>query len=156
MKKDKNCVLTPEGFLKLESELNELKQVKRPEVIEALKEARALGDLAENADYDSARNDQAQIESKIKELERMLDNCIIVDKKKTNSKVGLGSVVTIEFEDGAVEEYKLVGSLETDLFNNKISVESPIGSAVLDKKKNDTVEVSTPNGSFKVTIVKIA
>lgn len=156
MKKESNCMLTPEGFIKLEAELNELKTIKRPEVIEALKEARALGDLSENADYDAARNDQAQIESKIKELEFKLDNCIIVDKKKTTSKVTLGSMVTIEYEDGELEEYTLVGSLETDLFSNKISIESPIGSAVLDKKKDEIVEVLTPRGSFKIKIKKIA
>ncbi len=150
-----NCVLTPEGYVKLEEELNEFKNIKRPEVIEALKDARSLGDLSENADYDAARNDQAQIEAKIKELEFKLANCTIIDNKKCKDKVCLGSTVTIEYDDKTTEEYKIVGSLETDLFNNKISIESPIGRALLDKKAGDVVEVESPNGTFKIKILKV-
>ena len=97
--KDDKVYLTDEGFLELEEELNERKNVKRPEVIKALKEARALGDLSENADYDAARNEQAIIEAKIQELEYKLEHAEIIDNKGKN-EVSLGSVVTISYEDG--------------------------------------------------------
>ncbi len=156
MNKENICVLTPEGFLELETELNTLKTVKRPEIISALKEARALGDLSENADYDAARNDQAQIEAKIKELEYKLEHCKIAKTKKSTNQVGLGSIVTIKYEDGESEEYKIVGSAEADLFNNKISIESPIGAAVLNRKKGEEIDVKSPNGAYKIQIINIA
>ena len=112
--------MTAEGFLEAENELNELKNVRRPEVIKALKEARALGDLSENADYDAARNEQAIIEAKIQELEYKLEHAEIIDNKKKN-EVSLGSTVTISYDDGEEEEYKIVGSMEADPFENKIS-----------------------------------
>ena len=119
MKKEDFFELTAEGYLELETELNELKNVKRQEVIVALKEARAMGDLSENADYDAARNDQAQIEARIKELEYKLEHSKIVDKRRKGSNIGIGSVVTISSEDGE-EEYKIVSSVEADPFNNKM------------------------------------
>lgn len=147
--------LTAEGYLELETELNELKNVKRQEIITALKEARANGDLSENADYDAARNDQAQTEARIKELEYKLEHSKIVDKKKSGV-AGIGSVVTIKDEDGDEEEYKLVSSVEADPFNNKISVESPIGVAIKGHKTGDTVQVESPNGGYNITILKVA
>jgi len=147
--------LTPEGFLELETELNDLKLNKRPEVIKNLKEARALGDLSENADYDAARNEQAQLESRIRELEYKLENAKIADSKK-KGVITVGSKVTIKYSDGETEEYKIVGSLEADPFNNKISNESPIGEAILNKKVGDTVDVKSPNGDYQVKITKIA
>ncbi len=109
MPKKDECLLTSEGFLSLEEELNELKTVKRPQVIEALKEARAQGDLSENADYDAARNDQAQIEARIKELEYMIDHARIIDEKAAEGEVTLGSTVKIIYiEDEDEEEYKIV------------------------------------------------
>lgn len=155
MKQVENIMLTAEGYLELEQELNMLKTEKRPEVIKALKEARALGDLSENSDYDAARNEQAQLEARIKELEYKLEHSTIADASKSDS-VNVGSTVTITYDDGEVEEYKIVGSLEADPFENKISNESPIGKAILGHKKNETVEVSSPNGSFTVTITNIA
>ena len=155
MKKEDFFELTAEGFLELETELNELKNVRRPEVINALKEARANGDLSENADYDAARNEQAQIEARIKELEYKLEHSKIVDKEK-GGKAGIGSVVTIQDEDGDEEEYKLVSSVEADPFNNKISVESPIGTAIKGHKAGDTVLVESPNGGYNITITKVA
>ena len=154
MKKENTFIMTAEGFLEAENELNELKNVRRPEVIQALKDARALGDLSENADYDAARNDQAQIEARIKELEYKLEHSKIVDVKK-GSKVGLGSTVTIKDSDGE-EEYNIVSSVEADPFNNKISIDSPLGSAIKNHKVGDTVEVESPNGSYKVTITKLS
>lgn len=147
-------MLTADGYLELEQELNLLKTEKRPEVIKALKEARALGDLSENSDYDAARNEQAQLEARIKELEYKLEHCTIADGKKKDT-VNVGSMVTITYDDGEKEEYKIVGSLEADPFDNKISNESPIGSAILGHKKGEEVEVSSPNGSFMVTISDI-
>lgn len=156
MPKKDECLLTSEGFLNLEEELNELKTVKRPRVIEALKDARAQGDLSENADYDAARNDQAQIEARIKELEYMIDHAKIIEDTVEDGVVGLGTTVTIAYvEDGDEEEYKLVGSLEANPFENKISNESPIGKAILGKKIGDVVSVESPNGSYDVKIIAV-
>ena len=154
MKKENTFIMTAEGFLEAENELNELKNVRRPEVIKALKEARALGDLSENADYDAARNEQAIIEAKIQELEYKLEHAEIIDNKGKN-EVSLGSVVTISYEDGEEEEYKIVGSMEADPFENKISNESPIAKAILGKKAGETVSVESPNGSYDVKIISI-
>ena len=146
--------LTAEGYLELETELNELKNVRRKEIITALKEARANGDLSENADYDAARNDQAQTEARIKELEYKLEHSKIVDKSK-GGKASIGSVVTIKDEFGDEEEYKLVSSVEADPFNNKISVESPLGIAIKGHKNGETVLVESPNGGYNITIVSV-
>ena len=154
MKQAENITLTAEGYLELETELKELKEVKRPEVIKALKEARALGDLSENSDYDAARNDQAQLEGRIKELEYKLEHCNIAENH-VDGVVAIGSVVTIEYDDGEVDEYKIVGSLEADPFENKISNESPIGKAVIGHKKNETVQVESPNGAYPVVIKEV-
>lgn len=154
MKQNENITLTAEGFLELETELKELKEVKRPEVIKALKEARALGDLSENSDYDAARNDQAQLEGRIKELEYKLEHCTIAQASEDGA-VSIGATVVIEYDDGEVEEYKIVGSLEADPFENKISNESPIGKAVMGHKKGETVQVESPNGSYPVIIKEV-
>ena len=157
MKKDtKEIYLTSEGFLKLEEELNEAKQVKRPEIIQAIKEARALGDLSENAEYSSARENQAKLEARIKELEYTLEHAIIIENNN-DGKVKVGSVVTIKYDDDDEEkEYTIVGTNEADPFANKISNESPIAIAVMGKKEGDTVSVEPPNGSFDIKIVKVA
>ena len=155
MKKENITVLTPEGYLELEAELNDLKLNKRPEVINALKYARSLGDLSENADYDAARNEQAIVEAKIQELEYKLEHAEIIDNSDKNI-VNLGSTVTISYDDGETEEYKLVGSMEADPFENKISNESPLGIALLKHKIGDVVEVASPNGGYNIKIEKIA
>ena len=156
MRKEDFFELTAEGYLELETELNELKNVRRPEVITALKEARAMGDLSENADYDAARNEQAQIEARIKELEYKLEHSQIIDTKKKGGSAGIGSIVTIQDEDGDEEEYRLVSSVEADPFNNKISVESPIGLAIKGHKTGDTVLVESPNGGYNIKILNVA
>ena len=156
MGKEATVILTAEGYLALEQELNDLKTNKRPAVIKALKEARAQGDLSENADYDAARNDQAQIEGRIKELEYKLEHSEIIDNSKSKGIVNLGSIVTIAYDEDDTEEYMIVGSMEADPFNNKISNESPIGKAVIGHKVDEQVEVESPNGSYIVKIVKIA
>ena len=155
MKKENITVLTPEGYLELEAELNDLKLNKRPEVINALKYARSLGDLSENADYDAARNEQAIVEAKIQELEYKLEHAEIIDNSDKNI-VNLGSTVTISYDDGETEEYKLVGSMEADPFENKISNESTLGIALLKHKIGDVVEVASPNGWYNIKIEKIA
>lgn len=152
----KDILLTSEGFLELEEELNELKNVRRPRVIEAIKDARAQGDLSENADYDAARNEQAEVEGRIKELEFMLANATIIEKKDSHL-IDVGSTVTISYVDDDEEEvYHIVGRMEADPFENKISNESPIGKAILGKKEGDMVEIASPTGSYQIKIVKIA
>lgn len=156
MKKEEKFVLTAQGYLDLEEELNNLKTVKRPEVIKALKEARAMGDLSENADYDAARNDQAQLEARIKELEYKLEHSEIADSAKGSDTINIGSTIVVKYDDGEEEEYMIVGSVEADPFNNRISVESPIGKAVFGHKQSEMVDVESPNGSYQVEIVKVS
>lgn len=152
--KNQKIILTPEGYLELETELNELKNVVRPRVIKDLKDARAQGDLSENADYDSARDEQAQVEARIKELEYKLEHSEIAESAKKDV-ASIGSTVVIAYDDGDEEECKIVGSMEADPLDNKISNESPLGSAVVGHKKGETVEVESPNGNYKVTIKSI-
>lgn len=152
----KDILLTSEGFLELEEELNNLKNVRRPKVIEAIKDARAQGDLSENADYDAARNEQAEVEGRIKQIEFMLANAEIIEKS-SNHTVDLGSTVTISYVDDEEEEvYSIVGRMEADPFENKISNESPIGKAIIGKKEGDTINVESPTGSYQIKIVKVA
>jgi transcription elongation factor GreA len=154
MKKENTFVMTAEGYLEAENELNDLKNVRRPEVIQALKDARALGDLSENADYDAARKEQAIIEEKIQELEYRLEHAEIISNQDKNL-VNLGSTVVIAFDDGEEEEYKIVGSMEADPFDNKISNESPLGVAMINHKIGDIVSVASPNGGYNITIKSI-
>ena len=156
--KQKEFFLTSEGYLELETELNYLKTDIRNEVLNSLKEARALGDLSENAEYDSAREEQAKLEARIKEVEYILEHATIIDDAQTEKdKVTIGSTVSLQYDgDDEVEEYRIVGSQEADPFNNKISNESPIAMAILGKKVGDMAEVDSPNGTYKVKIVKVA
>lgn len=155
--KEKEYFLTSEGFLELEQELNYLKTEKRDEVLKSLKEARSLGDLSENAEYDAARDEQAKLEARIKELEYIIEHASIIEDANEEGVVNIGSTVSLEYEgDDEVEEYRIVGSQEADPFNNKISNESPIAQAILNKKAGDVVEVTSPDGVYKVKIVKIA
>ena len=155
MKKDEKIVMTPQGYLALEEELNELKEVRRPAVIKAIKEARALGDLSENSEYDTAKNEQAYVEARIKEIEYKLEHSDVQEGKK--DEVSIGSTVKIKYvDDDDIEEYKMVGSLEADPLENKISNESPIGAALFGKKVGDITEVASPNGSYKVEIISIS
>ena len=149
--------LTDEGFLELETELNELKNVRRPAVIKALKEARALGDLSENADYDAARAEQAQVEGRIQELEKIMENVHIIEARSSDS-VGLGTTVKIKYiddDDDEIEEYRIVGSKEADPSNNKISNESPLARAIMNAKAGDIRSVESPNGTYDVEIIEI-
>jgi len=156
--KQKEFFLTSEGYLELETELNYLKTDKRNEVLNTLKEARALGDLSENAEYDNARDEQGKLEARIKEIEFILEHASIIEDEATESGVvSIGSTVSLQYDgDDEVEEYRIVGSQEADPFNNKISNESPIASAILNKKVGSVVEVSSPDGVYKVKIVNVA
>ena len=151
----KEIYVTNEGLEQMKQELEDLIQVKRPEVIKALKEARALGDLSENAEYDAARQEQAQTEARIKELEAMIEHAVIIENVDTD-EVSIGTKVTIEYVgDDDTEEYSIVGVKEADPFNNKISNESPIARAILGKKIGDIVSVDSPNGKYDVKVVAI-
>lgn len=153
---NKNVVyLTQEGLDELKKELDNLINVRRPENINAIKEARSLGDLSENAEYDAARNEQAQIEARIQQLEKMLENVSIITEV-SNDTVGIGNTVSIKYvDDDEEDEYKIVGSQEADPFESKISNESPIAKALFDHKVGDIVTVESPNGSYDVEIIEI-
>jgi len=154
--KKKEIFLTGEGYLELEQELHYLKTEKRKEVTQVLKEARALGDLSENSEYDQAREDQANLEQRIVEIEYALEHAVVIDKAESDGKVSIGSEVELKYEDDDdTESYKIVGSQEADPFNNKISNESPIAAAILGHKVGDVVEVSSPDGFYSVKIVAI-
>ncbi len=153
---NKNTVyLTEQGLDDLKKELDNLINVKRPENIIAIKEARALGDLSENAEYDAARNEQAQIEARIKQIEKMLENVSIITEVSKDT-VGIGNTVAIKYvDDDEEDEYKIVGSQEADPFESKISNESPIAKALFDHKVGDVVTVESPNGSYDIEIIEI-
>ena len=152
---DDKVYLTSEGFLEIEEELNHLKNVRRPEIIKALKDARALGDLSENADYDAARDEQANVEGRILELEKILEKATIIESSK-DGKVGLGSTVTIYYiDDEEEEEYMIVGSKEADPSENKVSNESPLAIAIMGASQGEIRSVESPNGKYDVKIVKV-
>ena len=155
MAEQKEIYLTQEGLDEIKKELDELKLVKRPEVINALKDARAQGDLSENAEYDAARTEQAIVESRIKELEAMVERAVVITKVDTDV-VSIGTKVTLEYvEDEEEEEYSIVGSSEADPFLNKISNESPIAKAIMGLKVGSVVSVDSPNGKYDVKILAI-
>jgi len=154
--KEKNKhFLTANGLAELEAELSKLKLEKRPEVVKNLKEAKALGDLSENAEYDSARAEQAEIEGRIKELEIILDNHLLVPEGDGKT-VNIGSRVKLLYvAEKEEEEYLIVGKTEADPFENKISNESDIAKAIIGKKVGDEVTVNSKAGSYKLKIKKI-
>ena len=147
--------LTKEGVAKLEAEYRHLLDVERPAVTKELVEARALGDLSENADDDAAREAQARIESRIKEIEAILDNYELIKEKGTTKSVHVGSFVTIKMIDfDETDKYEIVGTIEADPLANKISNESPLAKAVLGHKIGDVVEVEVAK-PYKVEILAI-
>jgi len=155
MSKEKELYLTEEGLEEIKKELEELKLVKRPEIINALKDARAQGDLSENAEYDAARSEQAIVEARIKDLEVMLERAVVITKVDTDV-VSIGTKVTLEYvDDEDTEEYSIVGSQEADPFTNKISNESPIAKAIMGLKVGSIVSVDSPNGKYDVKILAI-
>lgn len=154
----KQILLTYEGLKKLEEELEELKTVKRREVAERIKVALGFGDLSENSEYDEAKNEQAQIEMKIIEIENKLRNVKLIDEDEIDTKtVQVGNKVQLlDLKYDEKVEYTIVGSTEVDLAENKISNESPIGSALIGKKKNETASAETPGGTATFKILKIS
>ena len=154
--KAKEIYLTQSGLDDLKKELEYLRTEKRPEVINSLKEARALGDLSENSEYDAARAAQAEVEGRIKEIEVMLENVVVITGEKSDI-ASIGSNVKIKYvDDGEVEEYSIVGSQEADPFQNKISNESPIAKAIIGSSVGSVVEVDSPSGKYKVEIISIS
>lgn len=151
----KSYILTPDGLVKLKKELDELKKVRRPAVIERLKVARALGDLSENSEYDDARNDQSFVEGRIEELEEMIKHAKIIDKKHGNGSINLGNIIEVEI-DGDKEKYELVSSIEADPASGKLSADSPIGKALLGKNKGDIALVNAPAGQLKYKILSVS
>ena len=147
--------LTKEGVQEIQAELAEL-TARRPELAERIKSAREFGDLAENAEYTSARQDQEQVESRIAEIEHILQNVDVIKKPKGDSKVQLGSVVKLKDDSAKNKQFQVVGTVEADPLNGKISDESPIGKALMNKKVGDAVEISTPAETTKYKIVEIS
>ena len=154
---EKKNLLTDKGLKKLEEELQELRVVKRKEVAQKIKEAREQGDLSENAEYDAAKDEQKDIEARIEELETILKNVeVIYTDEVDKEKVNVGCVVAVKDEKNNVQTFKIVGSTEADILNNKISNESPVGAALMGAKVGDKVTAETPNGSFQFEIVEIS
>lgn len=152
----KETLLTAEGLKKLEEELAHYKSVRRIEVAQRIKTAIEYGDISENSEYDDAKNEQAFIEGHIIELENKINTAKIIDEKTRKNVVSVGSKVKLLDEVFNEElDYVIVGSSEADPFNNRISNESPVGSAILGKKKGATVEVNTPDGvaTFKILAI---
>lgn len=154
---DKGVIVSKEGFEKLEKELDYLRTTKRAEIAEKIKVALGFGDLSENSEYDEAKTAQAENENKIAQLEDKLRHAKIIDEKDIDTEtVQVGNIVKVldmEFDEKV--EYTIVGSTEVNLAENKISNESPVGAALLGKKKNDMVEVKTPGGIAKYKVLSI-
>jgi len=156
MVKSEEVYVTEEGLNQMKEELDFLKREKRPEVIEALKEARELGDLSENAEYDAARTEQAELENRILMLEKMVERAVVIEEADTDV-VSIGNKVEIEYiGDDEKETYTIVGSKEADPCENKISNESPIALAILGKKIGDIATVQSPNGQYDIKVLNIA
>jgi transcription elongation factor GreA len=155
---EKETILTESGLRKLEEELEYLKGAKRKEIAERIKQAKAFGDLFENAEYDDAKNEQAFVEGRILQIEQMLRNARVIDNSAiTSDAVTVGS--TVRLKDVAAGDeltYTIVGSAEADPLSDRISNESPVGRALLGRKRGDTVTVRVPAGTLKYTILEIA
>jgi transcription elongation factor GreA len=152
----KDIALTPEGQAKLEEELRHLETVRRREVGERIKEAKEFGDISENSEYDDAKNEQAWVESRIIEINQILAHATIIDAPKSAPhKVTLGCHVTLEEVDtGEKHDYQIVGSAEADPTHGKISNESPVGQAIMGRKRGETVQVTTPRGTVIEYVVR--
>jgi len=154
---EKETILTPEGLRRLEEELEYLKKVKRKEVAERIKQSKEFGDLMENSEYEDAKNEQAFIEGRILTLEQLLRNAKVISSQEISSeRVTVGSSVTLRDEETGEEiTYTIVGSLEADPGNAKISNESPVGRALLGRRQGETVEVQVPAGVLRYKILQI-
>lgn len=157
MAEAKKNILTYDGLKALEDELLNLKVVRRKEVAQKLKEARAQGDLSENAEYDAAKDEQRDIEARIEEVEQILKNAEVVDESEfEQGKISIGCIVKLfDFDFDEEDEYRIVGSTEADILNNKISNESPMGLALIGAGVGDVVEVEGPEGNCRFEILEI-
>lgn len=154
---EKETILTASGLRKLEEELDHLKGTKRKEIAERIKQAKEFGDLTENAEYDDAKNEQAFVEGRILQLEQMLRNARVIDNHAAApGAVSVGSTVTLKDVAAGVElSYTIVGSAEADPLRDLISNESPVGQALIGRKKGETVTVRVPAGTLKYTILDV-
>ncbi len=154
----KRVLLTSEGLKKLQDELDNLKNVRRKENTEALKVAKSFGDLSENSEYDEAKNEQAEIEARISEIENMLKNIEIIDEEGiATDVVSIGTKVSVkDLDDGEIMEYLIVGSTEADPMKGKISDESPVGTALLGHKIGEIVVVEAPMGKLEYEVMNIS
>ena len=158
MAKGKQMLYTQQGYQELVDELHRLKHEKREEIKNAIATARGFGDLSENAEYDEARNEQAKNETRIKELEELLENAVILDESSIDTSViSLGSTVKV-YHEGMAREfiYDLVGSNESNPVEGKISDQSPIGEALIGTRAGDTVEVEVPNGTVCMKVLEVS
>lgn len=153
----RELIITADGYDKIKKELEQLKTVKRHEIAARIKIAREFGDLSENAEYDEAKNEQGFTEGRISELEHKLKIAVVIDENDIHTEdVGVGSIVKIKNSAlDLIAEYKIVGSAESDPINNRISNESPIGSALLGAKVGDVVKVQIPDGEASYQIMEI-
>lgn len=154
---NKEIIVTPSGYKKLEEELEQLKTVKRHDVTEKIRNAVSYGDISENSEYEDAKNEQAFVEGRILTIENMLRNARIIKEDEVNTDVvSVGTTVRLkDIEFAETVEYTIVGSTEADPMANLISNESPLGSAILGRKKNEIVDVNTPSGVMKYKVLSI-
>ena len=157
MAEEQKLQFTTEGLEELKAELNKRKTVIKAQVSKQLEEARAQGDLSENSEYDEAKDAQAKNGARILEIEEILKNAEVIDDSEiSKTKVSLGSIVVLRDEETKEEtQYELVNAISADIFSNKISQDSPVGKAIIGKKKGQVIEVQTASGSFKYKIMKI-
>ena len=151
---DKPVLLTREGLDKLQKELEELRTTRRSEIAERIKYAKEFGDITENAEYDDAKNEQGMLEGRILTIEKMIRNAVIIEEQH-DGRVRVGSRVTVRDEFGE-DEYTIVGPAEVDVAKGRISMESPVGKALLGHRIGDEVQVQTPSGVRPVTIVRVS
>ena len=151
---EKGNFLTPEGLAKLEEELEHLRTVRRQEVAEKIQKAKELRSTVSSPEYEEAKNEQGFVEGRILELERIIKHAVIIHPEAADS-VQLGSKVTVRHQDGSEDHYTIVGSVEVNPGEGKISNESPVGKALLGKRLGDKVEVKVPAGVLKLTITEI-
>ena len=151
---DKPVYLTAEGKTQLEEELSNLKTVRRPEVADRIQQAKLDGDVSESGEYEDAKNEQAMVEGRIRTLEHMLTNAQLIEESKSDA-ISLGSRIKIRDGEGDEYEWTVVGSAEANPRQSRISNESPVGKALMGKKKGDKVSVETPGGVEKFTILKV-
>ncbi|MDD5094186.1 MAG: transcription elongation factor GreA [Dehalococcoidia bacterium] len=155
---EEKTLLTPEGLLKLKEELDHLRSVRRPDVLEKLQRSKELSDTVDNAEYEEAKNDQAFVEGRILTIEKMIKHAEVMtdDESRRPTEVKFGSKVTIRAQDGKESEYTIVGKAETDPSEGKISNESPVGRALLGKRVGDEIEVEAPKGLIKLKVLTIS